>query len=239
MEKLKGKDKSEKAVMAALRWLKAHQNEDGSWGEQFKPAMTGLAMLSFFGHGELQESPEFGPTVGKGINWLISQGNEFKGRYSMTKDGWGGNPGVYQHAIATYALGEYYSMTQDDHVKDVLTQAVKYIVDGQNENGGWKYSFEKGGFSDTSVTGWQVQALKSAHLTGLQLPGVDEALDKCMQYFKDAQTPAGSFGYHGKKTNITAPCRCRNALVSILLEAGEGQARSRWHQVHHGEDQEG
>ena len=35
---------------------------------------------------------------------------------------------VYEHAIGAYALGEYYSMTQDERVKDVLIQAIAYIV---------------------------------------------------------------------------------------------------------------
>jgi hypothetical protein len=198
MMKVGGKEASERAVMAGLNWLKSHQNEDGSWSEEFKPGMSGLALLCFLGHGETQTSADFGPTVKKAVDWLIARGNEFDSHMSLTKDGWGGNDGVYQHAICTYAMGEYYSMTQDDRIKDVLTKAVKYIVDGQNENGGWKYRYEKGGDSDTSVTGWQVQALKAAHLTGLQIPGVDEALDKCMLYLKEAQTPNGGFGYHGK-----------------------------------------
>ncbi len=199
MQKMGGKEKSEKAVMAGLRWLKDHQNEDGSWSDEFKPAMTGLALLCFLGHGELDVSPEFGPTVKKAVDWLITRGSEFNGRMSLTKDGWGGNPGVYQQGMCAYALGEYYTMTQDDRVKTVLTQAVKFITDGQNSNGGWKYNYEKGGPSDTSVTGWQVQALKAAHLTGLQLAGVDEALDKSMGYFKIAQKEDGSFGYHDKE----------------------------------------
>jgi len=194
-----GKEGSERAVMAGLNWLKAHQNEDGSWSDQFKPAMTGLAVLCFLGHGETQTSADFGPTVKKALDWLIERGGEFDGRFSLTKDGWGGNDGVYQHAICAYALGEYYSMTQDDRVKDVLTKSVKYIVDGQKDDGSWAYRYAKGDKSDTSVTGWQVQALKAAHLTGLQIPGVDEALDKCMLYLKEAQCSDGGFGYHGKE----------------------------------------
>ncbi len=194
-----GKDGSERAVMAGLNWLKSHQAEDGSWSDEYKPAMTGLAVLCFLGHGETQTSADFGPTVKKAIDWLVARGNEFNGRYSLTKDGFGGaNYGVYQHAICTYALGEYYSLTQDDQVKDVLTKAVKYVVEGQKDDGSWSYRYEKGGKSDTSVTGWQVQALKAAHLTGLQMPGVDEALDKCMLYLKEAQCADGGFGYNGK-----------------------------------------
>ena len=81
-----GKDASEKAVMAGLRWLKQNQREDGSWGAANIHAMTGLAVLCFLGHGEMPESPEFGPTVKRALDWLLRKGNEFDGRMSPNKN---------------------------------------------------------------------------------------------------------------------------------------------------------
>jgi hypothetical protein len=193
MQKMGGKEKSEKAVMAGLRWLAKNQKDDGSWSNEHGPAMTGFAILCFLGHGETPASPEFGPVVKKAIDWMITKGTEFEGRLCMTASF--GQPGVYAHAIGAYALGEYYTMTKDDRVVEVLKQATKYIVDGQAPNGGWQYNYGKGPKSDTSVTGWQVQALKAAHLTGLNMEGVDAALDKAMVYLKSAQRPDGGFGY--------------------------------------------
>jgi hypothetical protein len=190
-----GKEKSEKAVMAGLRWLKQNQNQDGSWSPDHKPAMTGLAILAFLGHGETPESPEFGPTVKKGLDWLLEKGNEFQGRMSLTKDGWGGHHGVYEHGIATYAMGEYYTMTKDERFVELYKQAVGYIVSGQAPDGGWNYSYSKEPNSDTSVSGWQIQALKAAHLTGLGIPGVDEALEKAMLNLKRVQSSDGNFHY--------------------------------------------
>ena len=193
MMKNNGKEKSEKAVMAGLRWLKQHQNEDGSWSGEHKHAMTGFACLSFLGHGETPESPEFGPTIKKGIDWLLAQGTQFQGH--LNGNGGFDQPGVYEHAIATYALGEYYTMTKDDRVAELLKQAVTFIVQGQAPDGGWQYGYAKGPDSDTSVSGWQIQALKAGHLTGLQIPGVDEALDKAMLDLKRVQAEDGSYGY--------------------------------------------
>ena len=189
------KDKSEKAVMAGLRWLKDHQSPDGSWSDEHRPAMTGLALLCFMGHGELPESPEFGPTVKRALDWVLARGTEFQGRMSLTKDGWGGNAGVYEHGILTYAIGEYYSMTKDERFTELLKLAVGHIVAGQNPAGGWDYGFAKSPRNDLSVAGWQIQALKAAHLTGLGLPGVDEALDKAMPWLKSMQGNEGGFGY--------------------------------------------
>jgi hypothetical protein len=194
MEMNKGKAKSEEAVMRGLRWLKMHQNTDGSWSTAERSAMTGFALLSFLGHGETPTSAEFGPTVQKGVDWLVENGQKFEGKMAMTRDGWGGNGGVYAHAIATYALGEYYSMTKDERVAPLLRQAVDYIVKGQGPDGGWMYNYDKSQ-SDTSVSGWQIQALKAAHLTGLNMEGVDAALDKAMLNLKRVQTDAGGFGY--------------------------------------------
>jgi hypothetical protein len=187
-----GKDASEKAVMAGLRWLKQNQKEDGSWGPQNVPAMTGLAVLCFLGHGEMPESPEFGPTVKRALDWMLKKGNEFDGRMSLTRNAFGN---VYEHAIATYAMCEYYSMTKDERMVELIKKAVGYIVDGQAPDGGWQYGFAKGIDSDTSVSGWQIQALKAAHLTQLNMSGVDEALDKAMLNLKRVQGPKGGFGY--------------------------------------------
>lgn len=189
-----GKQKSEEAVMRGLRWLVKNQNADGSWAPEERAAMTGFGILSFLGHGETPTSAEFGPTVQKAIDWMIENGQKYEGRLSMTKDGWGGHGGVYAHGIAAYALGEYYTMTKDERVAPLLKQAIDYIVKGQGPDGGWMYSFDKSQ-SDTSVSGWQIQALKAAHLSGLNIDGVDAALDKAMLNLKRVQTDSGGFGY--------------------------------------------
>lgn len=187
-----GNANAEKAVMRGLAWLKKAQNADGSWANRNQPAMTGFAILAFLGHGETPQSPEFGAAVTSGMEWLLASGTKFDGRLC-------GAPafnqsGVYEHAIATLAVAEYYAMTRDERVVPLLTQAVGYIVAGQGADGGWMYSYD-GTKSDTSVTGWQVQALWVAHLAGLHLPGLTDALDKAMLHFQRVRGPKGGFGY--------------------------------------------
>jgi hypothetical protein len=198
-------DETENAVLRGLNWLRDHQNEDGSWGEKNKGGMTGLALLCFLGHGELGNSPNYGLTVNKALNWVIAQGTTYQSRLSMTEDGWGpGNGGVYEHGILTYALAEYYTLSKDERPLELLAKAIGYIVAGQGPDGGWMYRYDKTQ-SDTSVSGWQVQALKAAHLTKLGLPGVDTALDRAMLNFDRVQGPNGGYGYRtpGDRYSLT------------------------------------
>ena len=186
------KPKSEQAVMRGLAWLVEHQNDDGSWGDDNKGAMTGFALLCFLGHGELQDSPQFGITVGRALIWIYEHGTANEGRLHMAKEFTA--HGVYEHAICAYALGEYYTMTRDRRVVKLLTQAIGHIIEGQGPNGGWMYAYDKSA-DDLSVSGWQIQALKAAHLGQLPIPGVDKALTKAVTYIERDKGPQGGYGY--------------------------------------------
>ncbi|EDY21183.1 squalene-hopene-cyclase-like protein [Chthoniobacter flavus Ellin428] len=76
----------------------------------------------------------------------------------------------------------------------MLKQAVGYIVDGQGPDGGWMYGYDKTE-SDTSVSGWQIQALKAAHVSGLDIAGVHATLDKAMDNLERVRGRNGGFGY--------------------------------------------
>ena len=192
MEQNKMKTGTEMAVLKGLRWLQANQNADGSWGDTTKGAMTGFGLLCFLGHGETPESQEFGLTVNKSVQWILDNGTKNEGRLHMAASF--NQPGVYEHGICAYALGEYYTMTQDERVKELFKQAIGYIVQGQGPGGGWMYSYDKTA-DDLSVSGWQIQALKAAHLSKLDIYGVDQALDKAIAYIERVKGPNGGYGY--------------------------------------------
>ncbi len=185
-----GNQKTEDAVMRALRWLKKNQLPDGSW-PQNKAAMTGLAVLTFLAHGEIPGStcPEFGETVRKGIEFLIRSQNAASGRISSS----------YSHAIATYALCEAYGMTMNPNVKDAADKAVYVLVNGQNPTGGWDYGLSPCERDDTSVAGWCSQALKAAYLANayFDTQALDAAMKKAVKGFIKNSSPSGGFGYTG------------------------------------------
>jgi len=200
------------AVMRALRWLKAHQLADGAWAAGSNlgdhsgvqdGAMTGLALLCYLAYGQTTSSPEFGPTVEKAINWLKSaQDNDgyFGAGTKITPETVPG-PYPYIHGIATYALSEAYGMTRIPDLKPAVERAVQIIVQGQQkETGGWNYQYAKGARRDTSVSAWQVQALKAALIAGCTTPGIKEALEASVKDLKAVwSSQTGRFGYTNNK----------------------------------------
>ena len=197
---------AEESVLRALRWLQTQQKTDGTWGSPpYHDAFTGLALLCYLGHGETpQGSHEFGVVMTNAINALVTEGNNNEGRFSSRPD-FAGGPAVYQHGICTYALCEAYTMTKDERLAPIVAQAVDYIVKGQRPDGGWAYGYDlhpdvpPNVASDTSISGWQIQALKAAHLTGI--PGMDKVvhplLNKAMKNLDRVFNPKdGSYGYN-------------------------------------------
>ena len=190
----------EEAVMKALRWLKANQAADGSWGGGKKVAMTGLALLAYFGHCETPVSEEFGDSCMKGIVFLVNQGMKNNGRLAnnYTENGW-----PYEHAIATYALGEATTFCKElkvevPNLQSVTEKAGQFIIDNQNQNGGWAYlyatkdpgSAKKGeakAKTDVSVAGWQIQALKACSHTDIRFKGMASCISKGLNYVNSMQ----------------------------------------------------
>ena len=77
---------------------------------------------------------------------------------------------MYSHGLATIALSEAYGLSGDKQVGVAAQEAVSFILNAQNAaDGGWRYFPKEPG--DTSVVGWQLMALKSAHMAGLDVGG--------------------------------------------------------------------
>ena len=190
-------------MLKGLRWLKANQNPDGSWGEK-KAAMTGLALLAYFGHCETPVSEEFGESCMRGIVYLVNLGMANEGRMavSFADDHW-----CYEHAIATYALGEAYTFCKDLKVEvpnlpEMTEKAGQFIIDNQHESGGWAYSYLKEkGHPDVSIAGWHIQALKACSHTDIRYKGMSKTIGSALKYVNDCQADSGGYGYTNKTGN--------------------------------------
>lgn len=202
-----GSDASEAAVLKALKWLKKNQNtgqaEMGSWGSQYKVAMTGLALLAFLGHGDTHESPEFEQTIKEALNFLATQSDQSQ---APTSGYIGTARFEYQHPIATYAMCEDYALTHYAALKPVCINAVTLIINAQRPDGSWDYDYNTGPggvynlknrpSGDSSISAWNVQALVAAKNTGLEIPGLDEALRRSHSWFHAIYSrEQGRFGY--------------------------------------------
>jgi len=172
-------EESEKAVALGLAWLAKQQKSDGGWefdagNKEERVAATGLAVLTFLGAGETHtDKGKYQKTVQAGVAWLI-KGMPLKGDNAGKLSG-----NAYAQGIGTLALVEAYAVTKDEKIQEASQQAVIYIIKAQAANGSWGYA--SGNPGDTSITGWQVQALRVAQLTKtLTLPA--ETLKKAGEF---------------------------------------------------------
>lgn len=191
----------ETAVVRSLGWMAQQQNQDGSWGdiskynqtwhnrdwsaalenEQRAGRLTALCLLAFLAHGETPQSPEFGDTVRRAIDYLRAQQHPESGLFVPLADRrpvkGGEDLGVYAHAQVTYALAEAYALTRAPALKGPVEQGLQVIIDGQLESGAWGNWYEQN-ISDSSATSWQIQALKAAAAAGIQMQGLQRAMSR-------------------------------------------------------------
>ncbi len=209
-----GNAASEAAVANGLIWLARCQAPDGHWSlnhfEQFAHddegkrtpynptgqanrdddiAATGFGLLPFLGAGQTQKpnkdpkQKDYSKTVKAGLDFLIAK---------QGRDGYFGGS-MYSHGIAAIAICEAYGMTSDPSLKAPAQRAIRFIESAQDPaGGGWRYSPRQPG--DLSVSGWQVMALKSAQMGGLELANKDLALKEADK-FLDSVEASNKGGY--------------------------------------------
>ncbi len=172
-----GTDASEAAVGRGLRWLVRQQMPDGRWmlnspnlpdrdrgAEANDIAATALGLLPFLAAGKTHKPDKdnsFDKTVDKGLKFLLR---------SQNKDGYFG-VSMYAHGLATIAVCEAFGLSQDPLLRRPAQNAVNLLINTQHETGGWRYSPTKQP-GDMSISGWQIMAIKSAQMAGLDVPTV-------------------------------------------------------------------
>ena len=203
---------AEKAVLKGLLWLQSAQEENGSWGvgksnsmtaKQERARLTGLALLCYLAHGETSQSEAYGETVQRAIQYLLDEQDKKTGRFCPLSKTIGSHDdiGVYGHAIATYALTEAYGLTRMPLLKEPAEKAVRVIINGQQKGGGWDHRYQHEKWSDLSVGGWQVQALRAAQAADVKVDGIFQALEKSVPFVQGMHAGEGKFYYRlGNKT---------------------------------------
>ncbi|MEW6073371.1 MAG: prenyltransferase/squalene oxidase repeat-containing protein, partial [Planctomycetota bacterium] len=184
LEEFGGSAETERAVAAGLAYLARIQDESGFWGERadFDPekygdvriGKTGLALLAFLGAGHTPGgASQHAARVRRAVAFLAGEQHE---------NGHFGDGSAYDHGIAAFALAECFAMTRDPALAEPVARATAWILAQQQAGdnprfaGGWGYYFaDEHVWNDdrwprVSVTAWQVMALASARLGGLEVP---------------------------------------------------------------------
>jgi hypothetical protein len=215
-----GSPETEVAVGQGLEWLALHQSPSGGWsmdgfhrhahdkygagskqficncsGQSAVPhdvAATALGVLPFLAAGQthkpianVKRERDYTKVVDAALRFLISKQDKSTGQI-------GGD--MYEHGLATIALCEAYGMTADPGLRVTAQKAINYVVRAQHSAGGWRYGPNQPG--DTSVTGWQVMALKSGQMSGLAVP--NPTLDGATRFLNSVMsTTTYGYGYRG------------------------------------------
>lgn len=201
-----GSEGTERAVEMGLDFFARMQFPDGRWSLDRLPpgvsgddpalgqmqsdsAATSLALLSFFGAGYTHLDDKHRDVVRRGLEWLVRNqkpnGDLFSGGTSYA---W-----FYSHGMGAMALCEGYGMTQDPSLRGPAEKAVQFILESQHpQRGGWRYAPRTE--SDTSVTGWQLQAIKSAQMAGLDVPA--DAFRRIDGWLDLAEAGGGRYVYN-------------------------------------------
>jgi len=181
-----GSPEVEPAINAALTWLAAVQETDGRWdarrhgaGKEARIAghdrqsagvnsdmgITGLATLAFLAKGHTHLEGTHRENVQRALEYLVN--------HQAASGSLAGEAGtfakMYCHAMALLAISEAYAMTGDERIRPFLDRALAYTITAQHPTlGGWRY--HPGDQGDMSQFGWQVMALHSATLAGIEIP---------------------------------------------------------------------
>lgn len=202
-------EQTEAAIELGLVFLARHQAPDGSWNLHFAPqgddnpdeppafraetAATGLALLSFLGAGYDHYGGRYADVVQRALDYLIENQQPGGDLYRPEDDESNKSGRLYSHGIAAIALCEAYGMTGDRALGGPAQKAIDFIVAAQDPTrGGWRYI--PGSGADTSVGGWQLMALKSGELAGLNVPRA--AYEKVRRWLDRAQGAGSRYVYN-------------------------------------------
>ena len=235
-----GSDETERAVAAALEWLAKTQKSDGRWdpretgggkeqrvlghdrdgcGANADTGITALATLTFLGSGNSHLEGKHRVVVQRALEFLVR---------SQTSDGSLAGDArlfarMYCHSMSLLALSEALAVTGDERLVNAVRAGVAYSANAQNSvDGGWRY--QPGDRGDMSQFGWQVLALHSAAIGGIQVN--QKTIDQ-MHRFLDLCTSGEEKGLasyrpgQGPSTTMTA-----EALLCRYFMKGSASAET-------------
>ena len=225
LRKYGGNAASEEAVKLALKWIIAHQLEDGGWSFDHQRGLdshrtspdpgslgearngaTAIALLPLLGAGQTHLNGEYRSEIEKGLAFLMRNGKQAGRGISFWEDG----GTMYSHGLAAIVFNEAYAMTEDPALAQFAQRTIYFIEDSQDPvGGGWRYRPRERG--DTSVVGWQLMALKSGFATGMKFR--NQTLRLIEKFLDSVSSSGGAFyGYMDKPPADRKPADGRTAI---------------------------
>jgi hypothetical protein len=194
---------TERAVQLGLSWISRHQSLYGSLdpnkffdrcsheptckktGSRWmldKIGCTSLAALACLGGGYSTDKGKYKDTLQRLLDYIevrqtadgnYPPGDRFEG---------------YQRPIAVYALAEAFNITGDMRYEPYLRRGISFLVEIQNELGGWHYQVGARE-TDTSVMSWVLLGLGVAHKSGFHVrESVFEGCDMILTMYAERVT---------------------------------------------------
>jgi hypothetical protein len=233
---------SELAVQRGLDWLARHQSQDGHWGpdslhafpdgrckpgdvcpgggDEHRVALTGLAVLAFQAGGNYDfNNYEYSDCVRHGLDWLVA--HQRPDGCLLDRDHGTRACNMYEHGIAAFALADACEMAasdsreMSDRYRQAAEKAVQFILYAQHHDGGWRYTEDREGTSDISVTGWQMLAMRAAHEAGISEINPD-CVARMEMFFKSCHDKASGRTFYQPGHNL--PSDAPTAIGMLLQE---------------------
>lgn len=187
------------ATVSALRWLARNQGSDGSWNpgqEEFRAAVTGLALLAFLTAGhthactESYGGPGFGDVLRRGLQWILIR-QDLDGCIGPR----GGSAPLLNAMICAHVLSEAYGRSGSLLLLDPAERAIQFTLDTLTP--------------DSVTAGWAALAIRSSLFWRSSFRPPASAVDSAGSWFSrvlGAQAEAGSL-----------PTETAAAVCSLLL----------------------
>ena len=212
-------------IASLAAWLKSHILSDGSWFRvNYITALSVLALIELQEKWEADE--ETAALIERGITWLRTTRNPDGGCREAL------NLNVWDTALSTIALTDVYATHNEvksresefpptDELTDKVKRAAQWLVNHQNEDGGWAFS----GLSDSTLpsdaddTALGTLALIRSNLMGTPInhEALNDAIHRGIEWLKTQQVRDGSWStYQPGQGDVGCVSITAHAIEALL-----------------------
>ena len=209
-------------INSLAEWLKTHVLSDGSWFRvNYITALSVLALIELQEKWEADE--EIGAFIERGIAWLRTTRNRDGGCREAL------NLNVWDTALSIIALTEVYATHNESALQTSLTdeltnkvkRAAQWLVDHQNEDGGWAFS----GLGDSTLpsdaddTALGTLALIRSCLVGspIHREALEGSVHRGIEWLKTQQVRDGSWStYQPGQGDVGCVSITAHAIEALL-----------------------